>query len=150
MLVRQGLQRPDVVVAGKQIAGVVLTLDRREPLIGLRWINRGDILLGGRSEEVCVGAIDVRCESPPDRVQGRTSHPLRLSPVPVPHRPQPPARPLPVVDPQGRSQDRHPQPAQLKQYRPLFDNTKRLRELISELETLSAEVVEQAEGWTAT
>jgi uncharacterized protein DUF6788 len=39
-------------------------------------------------------------------------------------------------------------PAQLKRYRPLFANTKRLRELISELETLSAEVVEQAEGWT--
>jgi transcriptional regulator with XRE-family HTH domain len=33
---------------------------------------------------------------------------LRLSPVPVPHRPQLPARPLPVVDPQGRSQDHHP------------------------------------------
>jgi hypothetical protein len=40
-------------------------------------------------------------------------------------------------------------PAQLERYRPLFDNTKRLRELISELETLSAEAVEQAEGWAA-
>jgi hypothetical protein len=40
-------------------------------------------------------------------------------------------------------------PAQLERYRPLFDNTKRLRELISELETLSAEAVEQTEGWTA-
>ena len=39
-------------------------------------------------------------------------------------------------------------PAQADRYRPLFDNTKRLRELISELQTLSAEVVEQAEGWT--
>src|SRR5262252_5495128 len=38
-------------------------------------------------------------------------------------------------------------PAQAERYRPLFDNTKRLRELISELETLSAEAVEQAEGW---
>ena len=37
--------------------------------------------------------------------------------------------------------------AQAERYRPLFGNTKRLRELISELETLSAEVVEQAEGW---
>jgi hypothetical protein len=44
------------VVADEQIAGVVLTLDRREPPIGRRWIDRGDILLGGRSEEVCVGA----------------------------------------------------------------------------------------------
>ena len=40
-------------------------------------------------------------------------------------------------------------PAQLERYRPLFGNTKRLRELISELETLSAEAVEQAEGWAA-
>jgi hypothetical protein len=37
--------------------------------------------------------------------------------------------------------------AQAKRYRPLFDNTKRLRELISELHTLSAQVIEQAEGW---
>jgi hypothetical protein len=28
--------RPDVVVAGEQIAGVILTLDRREPVIDLR------------------------------------------------------------------------------------------------------------------
>jgi len=40
-------------------------------------------------------------------------------------------------------------PAQLERYRPLFDNAKRLRELISELETLSAEAVEHAEGWAA-
>lgn len=73
VLVRHGLTRPDVVVAGKQIAGVILTLDRREPVIDLRWINRGDILLGGRREEVCVGAVDVRCEFLPDRFQSRTS-----------------------------------------------------------------------------
>src|ERR1039457_1354961 len=40
-------------------------------------------------------------------------------------------------------------PAQLERYRPLFDNTKRLRELISELQMLSAEIVEPAEGWTS-
>ena len=39
-------------------------------------------------------------------------------------------------------------PAQLERYRPLFDNARRLRELTSELETLTAEIVEQAEGWT--
>ena len=39
-------------------------------------------------------------------------------------------------------------PAQLERYRPLFDNTRRLRELTTELETLTAEIVEQAEGWT--
>jgi hypothetical protein len=36
--------------------------------------------------------------------------------------------------------------AQAERYRPLFDNTRRLRELIRELETLSAQVVEQDEG----
>jgi hypothetical protein len=40
-------------------------------------------------------------------------------------------------------------PEQLERYRPLFDNTRRLRKLISELEALSAQAVEQAEGWTA-
>jgi hypothetical protein len=39
-------------------------------------------------------------------------------------------------------------PAQLERYRPLFDNARRLRELTSELETLTAEIVERAEGWT--
>ena len=38
-------------------------------------------------------------------------------------------------------------PAQAERYRPLFANTKRLRELVAELETLSARAVEQAEGW---
>jgi hypothetical protein len=38
-------------------------------------------------------------------------------------------------------------PAQLERYRPLFDNTKRLRQLVTELEELSAQVVDEAEGW---
>jgi hypothetical protein len=38
-------------------------------------------------------------------------------------------------------------PAQAERYRPLFNNTKRLRELVRELETLSAQAVEEAEGW---
>ena len=55
------------------------------------------------------------------------------------------------MDPQGRNRTitRTLSPAQLERYRPLFDNTKRLRELIGELETLSAEAVEHAEGWAA-
>ena len=47
LLVRQGLLGPDVVVAGEQVAGVVLALYRGEPLVGFRWVDRGDILLGG-------------------------------------------------------------------------------------------------------
>ena len=42
------------------------------PIDGLpHRIDRSDILLGGRSEEVGVGAADVRCESLPDSGQGR-------------------------------------------------------------------------------
>jgi hypothetical protein len=51
---------------------------------------------------------ECRARPVPARQPGRAHHPLRLSPVPVPHRPQLPARPLPVVDTQGRHQDRHP------------------------------------------
>jgi hypothetical protein len=49
----------------------------------------------------------------------------------------------------ARTVTRNLSPEQLERYRPLFDNTRRLRQLISELETLSARTVEQAEGWTA-
>jgi hypothetical protein len=40
-------------------------------------------------------------------------------------------------------------PAQSERYRPLFENTRRLRELVNELEELSARAVEEAEGWPA-
>jgi hypothetical protein len=36
--------------------------------------------------------------------------------------------------------------AQLEQYQPLFDNTRRLRKLINELEALAAQVLEHTEG----
>jgi hypothetical protein len=36
---------------------------------------------------------------------------------------------------------------QAERYRPLFANTKRLRELVAEIEVLSARAVEEAEGW---
>ena len=39
---------------------------------------------------------------------------------------------------------------QAERYRPLFDNSRRLRELIDELEALSVQVVAQAEGWDRT
>ena len=37
--------------------------------------------------------------------------------------------------------------AQAERYRPLFDNAKRLRELVAEIEVLSARAIEEAEGW---
>lgn len=46
LIIRQGLLGPDVVVVGEQVVRVVLTLDRGEPLMGLGWIDRGDILVG--------------------------------------------------------------------------------------------------------
>ena len=38
-------------------------------------------------------------------------------------------------------------PEQAEQYRPWFDNTRRLRVLVSELEALSVEVAADSEGW---
>lgn len=37
--------------------------------------------------------------------------------------------------------------AQLERYGPLFENAKRLRQLVNELEELSARAAEEAEGW---
>ena len=39
-------------------------------------------------------------------------------------------------------------PAQAERYRPMFDNARRLRQLVSELELLTAQQVEQTEGWS--
>ena len=38
-------------------------------------------------------------------------------------------------------------PEQLERYQPWFDNARRLRELLSELETLSLHTAEEAVGW---
>ena len=38
-------------------------------------------------------------------------------------------------------------PEQLERYQPWFDNTRRLRQLISELEALSIQAADEAEGW---
>jgi hypothetical protein len=47
----------------------------------------------------------------------------------------------------GKTVTRRLSPDQLERYRPWFENRRRLRELIGELETLSLEAAEQAEGW---
>jgi hypothetical protein len=39
-------------------------------------------------------------------------------------------------------------PSQLERYQPLFENTKRLRELIGELEAIAAEVLENTDEWS--
>jgi hypothetical protein len=43
-----------------------------------------------------------------------------------------------------------PAAEQAERYKPFFDNTRRLRELVDEVEALSVRVVTQAEGWDAT
>lgn len=40
--------------------------------------------------------------------------------------------------------------AQAERYRPWFDNSRRLRQLVDELQTLSIQVVAEAEGWIDT
>ena len=47
----------------------------------------------------------------------------------------------------GKTVTRRLTPEQLERYRPWFDNNRRLRQLVSELESLSLQAAEQAEGW---
>lgn len=47
----------------------------------------------------------------------------------------------------GKTVTRRLSPEQLERYRPWFENTRRLRELVRELEALSLRAAEQAEGW---
>jgi hypothetical protein len=48
---------------------------------------------------------------------------------------------------QGKTVTRRLTPEQLERYRPWFENNRRLRQLIGELEHLSLQTAEQAEGW---
>jgi hypothetical protein len=50
----------------------------------------------------------------------------------------------------GKTVTRRLTPEQLERYRPWFENRRRLRELVGELEELSLETAEQAEGWART
>jgi hypothetical protein len=47
----------------------------------------------------------------------------------------------------GKTVTRRLTPAQLERYQPWFENNRRLRQLITQLETLSLHAAEQAEGW---
>lgn len=50
----------------------------------------------------------------------------------------------------GRTVTRYLGPEQLERYQAWFDNARRLRSFLSELEKLSLRVVERAEGWEPT
>jgi hypothetical protein len=47
----------------------------------------------------------------------------------------------------GKTVTRRLTPEQLERYRPWFENNRRLRQLVSELESLSLQAAEQTEGW---
>jgi hypothetical protein len=49
----------------------------------------------------------------------------------------------------GKTVTRRLTTEQLERYQPWFDNNRRLRQLITELETLSLQAAEQAERWRA-
>jgi len=49
----------------------------------------------------------------------------------------------------GKTVTRRLTAEQLERYQPWFENNRRLRQLISELEALSMQAAEQAEGWGA-
>jgi len=74
---------------------------------------------------------------------GRTEHPLRQHRLPLPRRPAAAARARTwtrTVD--NRTVTRTLDPAQAERLRPLLDNSRRLRELVSELEGLALPKVE--------
>jgi hypothetical protein len=48
----------------------------------------------------------------------------------------------------GRTRTRMLSPEQLARYQPWFDNARRLRELLAELEGLTLRAAEEAEGWS--
>lgn len=48
----------------------------------------------------------------------------------------------------GKTVTRFLSEEQLARYKPWFDNTRRLKELIAKLEVVSVHAVEQSEGWT--
>jgi hypothetical protein len=50
----------------------------------------------------------------------------------------------------GKTVTRRLSPEQLERYQPWFDNDHRLRQLTKELEALSLQAAEQAEGWANT
>jgi hypothetical protein len=47
----------------------------------------------------------------------------------------------------GKTVTRYLSAEQVERYQPWFDNARRLRSLVSELEELSLRIVERAEGW---
>jgi hypothetical protein len=47
----------------------------------------------------------------------------------------------------GKPVTRKITPEQEQRYRPWFDNSRRIQELITELQTLSVQAIEDAEGW---
>jgi hypothetical protein len=47
----------------------------------------------------------------------------------------------------GKTVTRNLNTTQVERYRPWFDNAKRLRELVGELETLSTNIAAETEGW---
>lgn len=50
----------------------------------------------------------------------------------------------------GQTHTRLLTPEQLDRYQPWFDNARRLREMLTQLEALSLQAAEHAEGWTHT
>jgi len=117
--------------SNKGMPSATVNAERRQRQIAEEIARLGLCLPGSLVERTTrCGSARCRCHSDPSQLHG--PYPSRIRKVGT------------------RTFTRTLSPAQLERYRPLFDNTKRLRELISELETLSAEAVEQAEGWTRT
>jgi hypothetical protein len=85
----------------------------------------------------------------PARQHRAAQHRLRQTRLPLPGRPTVLHGPYLswIRKSDGKPITRKLTPEQEQRYRPWFDNTRRLQELIAELQALSVQAIENAEGW---
>ena len=104
---------------------------RRRRLVAAEIAKLGPCLPGNLVERTTrCGSPACRCHSDPSKLHG--PYPSWIRKV------------------GGKTVTRTLSPSQAEHYRPLFDNTKRLKQLVAEIEAISADAVEEAEGWVRT
>jgi hypothetical protein len=104
---------------------------RRRRLVAAEITKLGPCLPGNLVERTTrCGSPACRCHSDPSKLHG--PYPSWIRKV------------------SGKTVTRTLSTAQAERYRPLFDNAKRLKQLVAEIEAISAQAVEEAEGWVRT
>jgi len=104
---------------------------RRRRLVAAEIAKLGPCLPGNLVERTTrCGSPACRCHSDPSKLHG--PYPSWIRKV------------------SGKTVTRTLSPSQAERYRPLFDHAKRLKQLVAEIEAISAQAVEEAEGWVRT